>query len=282
MRVAVLGGTGFLGRSVTEALRRAGHEVARWSRRTGYDLTTPAALSQLADHGYDTVVWAAGDPWRPTVELCTDAPIGVAEVCAVTGAHLVVLGTIHEYGFRAPGQQVFYESDPARPVSEYGRLKLQATRAVLDRLPDSCVLRLGNVCGLGIPGGSFLGAVIERAQATAATGQDLHWHFDNLQAQRDLVDIRDVAQAAVTAVGARAAGLINIGSGRCVTMREAVGLLAALADPRIEVLEEHPQAMDGGQAMAVDMARDALGWRPTHTLDETFESILNPEEQRSL
>ena len=49
MKVIVLGGTGFLGASVVEAFRRAGHDVEPCSRRTGIDARQEHSLTQYME-----------------------------------------------------------------------------------------------------------------------------------------------------------------------------------------------------------------------------------------
>ena len=44
MRIAVAGGTGVVGRHITEVARRRGHEVTVLARSQGVDLTTGAGL----------------------------------------------------------------------------------------------------------------------------------------------------------------------------------------------------------------------------------------------
>lgn len=60
-RVAITGGTGFVGRHVAERLRATGDEVVLLSRRTGFDLTRPdvPALT-TALQGCDALVHCAG------------------------------------------------------------------------------------------------------------------------------------------------------------------------------------------------------------------------------
>lgn len=60
-RIAVTGGSGFVGRHVAERLLAAGHEVVLLSRRTGFDLAHPdiAALTDALD-GCAAVVHTAG------------------------------------------------------------------------------------------------------------------------------------------------------------------------------------------------------------------------------
>lgn len=60
MRIAITGGTGFVGRRVAERLRSDGHDVVLLSRRTGHGLD--AGVDQIADAlaGCDAVVHCAG------------------------------------------------------------------------------------------------------------------------------------------------------------------------------------------------------------------------------
>jgi len=58
VRVAVAGGTGTVGRHITQACRDAGHEVTALSRRTGTDLTTGEGLDKALD-GVDVVIDAS-------------------------------------------------------------------------------------------------------------------------------------------------------------------------------------------------------------------------------
>src|ERR671917_505721 len=55
MRVAVVGGTGLVGRHTVEALERAGHEVVVVARSRGVDVTTGAGLHR-GPAGVESVV----------------------------------------------------------------------------------------------------------------------------------------------------------------------------------------------------------------------------------
>ncbi len=55
MRVLVTGASGFVGTHVAERLEADGHEVVRFSRRTGGDVTDPASLASAAQ-GTDAIV----------------------------------------------------------------------------------------------------------------------------------------------------------------------------------------------------------------------------------
>ena len=59
MKIAVSGGTGFVGRNLVTALAEAGHETVVIGRRVGIDVTDPRALSAALE-GCDAVVHLAG------------------------------------------------------------------------------------------------------------------------------------------------------------------------------------------------------------------------------
>lgn len=50
MKVVVLGGTGFVGTAIVDAMRARGHDVAALSRRTGVDVDDPATLKGKLDN----------------------------------------------------------------------------------------------------------------------------------------------------------------------------------------------------------------------------------------
>lgn len=61
MRVAITGGTGFVGRHVAERLRAGGDDVVILSRRTGFDLARPDVVAMTAAlQGCDALVHCAG------------------------------------------------------------------------------------------------------------------------------------------------------------------------------------------------------------------------------
>lgn len=61
MRIAISGGTGFVGGRVSERLREAGHDVVVLSRRTGFDLAAPdPGALRAALNGVEAVVHCAG------------------------------------------------------------------------------------------------------------------------------------------------------------------------------------------------------------------------------
>jgi nucleoside-diphosphate-sugar epimerase len=288
--VVLFGASGFLGAHVRTALEQH-RGVARvtCAGRDRCDLVA-AEVDELAallrELGPDVVVNCTGrldgtayDLVRANTSVTAkliDA-IGVAG----TGTRLVRLGSAGEYGSVTPGQPVT-EEDPAVPVSAYGMSHLAATRllefAVTAGRVDGCTLRVFNPIGPGLGEQTLLGRAAARLRAALAAGETVIT-MGPLGSYRDFVDARDVA-AAVVAAALRPGpppAVLNIGSGRAVAAREAVGLLAGAAGFTGEVRE---QGLPSARSAAVDWicaditrAGASLGWRPAHELCDSVKAI---------
>ncbi|MBB6174218.1 nucleoside-diphosphate-sugar epimerase [Nocardiopsis mwathae] len=286
----VIGATGNLGRHICTAFSTAGHDVTGVARSTaeGIDAARllpidaaadPAELRDaLAAHDPDVVVNVSGG-WGTTEREMHDAHVLLVErlVAAAAGLdrrpRLVQVGTIHEYGPVPQGTSVDEQHDGV-PLADYGRTKLAGSSLVLeataDGLIDGVVLRVVNVCGPGTQAASFLGSLAARLCGTEP-GAPIELTI--AEAERDYVDVRDVADAVLRAGtgGAEVVGkVVNIGCGRAVSMRTLVTTLveAAGLDPRDIVEVPAEISSKGGDWTQADItrARALLGWVPTTPL----------------
>ena len=201
-------------------------------------------------------------------------------------ARLVRLGSAGEYGVVPHGRSVT-EQDRTAPVAGYGVSPLAATRlfqlAGESGRVDAVSLRVFNPIGSGLSEENLLGRAAARLRAAVAGGA-AEITMGPLGAYRDFVDVQDVA-ALVLAV-LRAPRLrhrvFNAGSGRAVTAREAVGLLAARAgfDGAVHEAGAGPQrsaAVDWIRA-DIDRARAELGWSPVHDLAASIKDVWDAGE----
>ncbi|MEW1906877.1 NAD(P)-dependent oxidoreductase [Kitasatospora sp. NPDC085895] len=299
-RVAVLGGTGFIGRAVAARFEATGSEVLTLARKPSavpvagrfvpFDLTaSPASelAALLERERVDVVVNAAGGMWG-----LDDEQMHVANVVLVdrlveaigamaAPARLVHLGTVHEYGLVPVGASQ-HEDDVPAPVMAYGRLKLAATERVVDAVEreglDAVVLRLGNVTGAGQPGHSLLGVIGAKLATAHASGGTAELTLQPLTAQRDFVDLDDTVDAVVAASTTRTARtVLNIGTGSAAPARRLVDLLVEVSGVPVEVTEVPAPEGTGPesewQQLEISAAREQLGWVPQRTLRQSVASL---------
>ncbi|GGW58537.1 NAD-dependent epimerase/dehydratase family protein [Streptomyces griseoloalbus] len=240
MRVLLIGANGYLGRFVADrlladpavqltALGRGDDADVRFDLATG----SPGALTRFLDAVHPgVVVNCAGATRGGARELTRHNTVAVATVCEALrrsgcGARLVQIGCSSEYGPSQPGSSTAEDAVP-RPGGPYGVSKLAATELVLGSGLDAVVLRVFSPVGPGTPAGSPLGRLAEAMRRAMQSG-DGELKLGGLGAQRDFVDVRDVARAVHAASLSAAQGVINIGSGRAVRLRDAAGILARVA-----------------------------------------------------
>ncbi|MEU3365118.1 NAD-dependent epimerase/dehydratase [Streptomyces pseudogriseolus] len=240
MRVLLIGANGYIGRFVADrlladpavqltALGRGDDADVRFDLATG----SPGALTRFLDAVHPGVVInCAGATRGGARELTRHNTVAVATVCEALrrsgcGARLVQIGCGSEYGPSQPGSSTAEDAVP-RPGGPYGVSKLAATELVLGSGLDAVVLRVFSPVGPGTPAGSPLGRLAEAMRRAMQSG-DGELALGGLGAQRDFVDVRDVARAVHAASLSAAQGVINIGSGRAVRLRDAAGILARVA-----------------------------------------------------
>lgn len=240
MRVLLIGANGYLGRYVADrlladpavqltALGRGDDADVRFDLATG----SPGALTRFLDAVHPGVVInCAGATRGGARDLTRHNTVAVATICeslrrSGCGARLVQLGCAAEYGPSQPGSSTAEDAVP-RPGGPYGVSKLAATELVLGSGLDAVVLRVFSPVGPGTPAGSPLGRLAEAMRRAMQSG-DGELKLSGLGVQRDFVDVRDVARAVHAASLSAAQGVVNIGTGRAVRLRDAAAVLARVA-----------------------------------------------------
>jgi nucleoside-diphosphate-sugar epimerase len=287
--VLLFGGSGFIGGQVCRELRQQPRVSALTTPgRAQCDLVrddTDQVRSLLREIRPDVVVNCTGRLTGTGYDL-VQANAGVtaklldAIAAEVPGARFVRLGSAAEYG-PVQADTAVGEDDPARPVSEYGATHLAGTHLVqiasAAGLVDGVALRVFNPVGPGLPEDNLLGRVITLIKTAERTGAG-HISVGSLGAHRDFVDVRDAATAVVAAaltpeLGAR---VFNVASGRTVTARHAVGMVAEVAGFTGEIREEAagPARSAAVHWMRADISRAGalLSWKPRYTLADSISA----------
>ncbi|MDF3293375.1 NAD-dependent epimerase/dehydratase family protein [Streptomyces silvisoli] len=295
-RVAVLGGTGSVGRHVCAAFAEQGHTVVAVARNPAphaalhrfvpLDLvaTGGAELAALLTRErVDTVVnaftgWGSAEAEMRRLNVRPVEHVVDALRRLPNRVRLVHIGTLHEYGPVPEGSSI-HEKLPPAPDSLYARVKLAASETVLDAAGpdgiDGVVVRLANTIGPYPAAETFLGSLARRLRHDdLSAGIELTIS----DARRDYVDVRDAAAAIVrAALLPEAPLLLNIGSGTAVGVRTLVGKLLRAADLSPDTVREtggvvHSHGGDWTRA-DISLATSALDWQPRFTVAESMTAM---------
>lgn len=302
--VLVTGAAGFAGSHLVDLLAQSGAAVIGW-RRPGSPApsNTPTIDWQFVDLlDREAVARAVADSRPDTVYHCAgSAHVGQSWIDARETLATNVLGTHHLLdGLRSasliarvliPGSALVYkqsdraltEDDPTGPASPYALSKLAqemlGRRAVDDDRQQIYLTRSFNHTGprqdptYAAPGFARQIAMIEsgRMAPTIEVG--------NLDAARDLIDVRDAARAYRDVVEKGRSGVIyNVCSGHAVTIRNLLDRLVAMSRVPVQVRVDPARYRPNDNPVLLgDRTRieKDTGWTPAIPLDQTLSGLLD-------
>ena len=123
----------------------------------------------------------------------------VAQACAEVGAHLVHIST--DYVFDGRARRPYGENASPRPLSAYGRSKLEGERQVRAALAGALIVRSAWLFGPGRPG------FVDKVLARARRGQEVRVVTDQVGSP---TYTRDLARALVELARRRVSGLVHL------------------------------------------------------------------------
>lgn len=307
-RVLITGITGFIGSHLAERLLADGSDVhgiafepppypnlESVGSRIGVhhaDLADPDAVrAAVAAARPDTVIHLAGQAipslaQQDALGTVRTNVVGTANLLAALGdlggARLVYASSADVYGL--PDRVPVDEDAPLRPTNVYAASKA-AAEALVREFGDrpghpTVILRPANTNGpRQHPGLAASGFAKQIAEAEAGLAEPVIRH-GRLDAQRDFIDVRDVAAAYAAAItlAPERTETYNVGSGRPVTVERVLNTLVHLA--RIPVRTElDPERVRGTDpsTIALDASRfrTRTAWTPTVPLERSLEDTLD-------
>ncbi|MFN2446589.1 MAG: GDP-mannose 4,6-dehydratase [Vicinamibacterales bacterium] len=303
--VLVTGAAGFVGRHLLQELIREEADVVGWYRPgavrgpyaatgvrwLGVDLLDRAAVrSAIGDSPPAQIYHLAGysnvaQSWTHTREVFESNVLATHHLFdALKDAHLRprVLVSLSAAVYR-PASRPLVEDDVLEPLNPYATSKLAqemvaAAAFAEDGIP-TLLARAFNHTGPGQPPG-FIAPDIARQLALIEFGHmEPALSLGNLDAARDLSDVRDVARAYVAMMKRASPGVpYNVCSGTAVSVKALVDTLIAAAKVPVRVIQDPakfrpvdvPLIQGDHGRLSADTA-----WQPEISLDRTLTDVLD-------
>jgi dTDP-4-dehydrorhamnose reductase len=154
-RLLITGSAGMLGRAVTDAAARVGHDVVALAR-ADLDIADAANVARIVAAAEPaavincagfTDVDGAEQNEPQALRVNGDGAGHVARAAAEAGARVVHVST--DYVFDGAKRAPWVESDAVAPLQAYGRTKLAGERTVAEANPDHAIVRAAWLFGAG-------------------------------------------------------------------------------------------------------------------------------------
>ena len=231
-KLLVIGGTGFLGRRLTEIGTRRGFDVSAthhttapphstndpssavaWSR---CDITNRSHVDDVVSlHAPTVVINAAYIQSGPTASVvCGEASGWIAAAAQRAGARFVHVST--DLVFDGTLGRPYTEADETNPLSEYGHAKLRGEGLVLAEAPGTAIARTSLIYGDPT-------APQERLTHKALDSDSISFFTDEL---RSPIHVDDLATALLDIAALEFAGVLNVAGAERLSRFEFAHALA--------------------------------------------------------
>jgi GDP-4-dehydro-6-deoxy-D-mannose reductase len=302
--VLVTGALGFAGGHLIDLLSNAGATVSGWHRpgviprrhlpnvtwRAVDILDRDRVLEAVSASRPEVIYHCAGaahvaQSWSATRDTLATNVLGTHHVLeaarkAVPAARILIPGSSYVY---RQADRPLREDDPVGPESPYALSKLAqemlGCRAHADDDLQVYITRSFNHIGPGQQG-AYAAASFARQIATIEAGRAAPTILvGNLEAVRDLTDVRDTVRAyrAIVEKG-RAGAIYNVCSGRGVKMRDVLDTLVALSRVPVEIRVDPSRYRPADNPILLGdctRVRTETGWAPQIPLNQTLSDLLD-------
>ncbi len=299
--VLVTGAAGFVGQHLLRALMPSG-PVVGWYRPDMGHPDVPgvawAAVELLDRATIDAAIAVArpsaiyhlagvahvGDSWANAEETLAANVVGTSNLFDAMHAsglscRVLVTGSATIY---QPSAEALTEDSPVAPNTPYGTSKLAQEMVALGAwrehgIPTLVARSFNHIGPLQSPAFAAAGFARQLARIEAGLAPPV-LSVGNLEAQRDISDVRDTVRAYVALMATGRAGhTYNVCAGRTISIRQVLdGLVARVSlpvtvatDPARMRPADTPIVLGSHAKLTAD-----TGWTPTHSLDGTLDTLL--------
>jgi UDP-glucose 4-epimerase len=298
MKLLILGGAGFIGSHLVDALLEQGEEV-----HVVDDLSTgklenlnPAASfykMDICDSGFGDLICSI----RPEVVFHLAAQVSVPrsvhnpyedarvnvlgtvnllDACVKAGVKRVVFSSSAAvYGM--PQYLTINEAHPLHTISPYGASKAAAEEYIrlYQRMYgiNYIILRYANVYGprQDAEGEGGVVSIFDRRLAS----RDALTIFGSGEQTRDFVYIKDIVRANLAAASCSPNHTVNVSTGEATSINELAQTMISTTNTSVEIIHQPERQGDiQHSVLSPQLALEVMGWKPIYKLKDGLKDML--------
>lgn len=275
-KIIVTGGTGFIGSHLVNVLLERGYEVSvfdvKEEGRKNVDYTIGDIRNQEHFQKYVDVikpyciVHLAGEIRGGYETLYTANVLGTENVLKSFEGRCIFMST----GMVYQGNEVPYtEEQPTNPQDHYPKTKKLAEDLCIRR-KNTAIIRASVVYGPRQKSPMFISVLKQALKAKKGAFQ-----MTKGEQKRDFLHVKDLIHAICLLIEHPYSGIINIGSGRNISLKETIEIARNLVgDFPVEYTVPYREHEMMDYLLDISKAKTLLNWEPRITLEEGLKDLL--------
>lgn len=302
MKILLLGGSGFIGSSLTLKLVSSGHSVTILDHRAMPESFKGLVKYYRGDYRDSLLVTELLQQVEVVVHLACSSVPSTANLDPVFDLEANLLPTVRlmelvrksgdKYvAFFSSGGAVYGDAsviptpEECRfdPKSAYGAMKAASELYIqmLGRLYglNCLILRPSNPYGPRQSGDGVQGAIAAFVESAVA-GKTITLIGDG-ETKRDFIYIDDLIDGVTKAIETRCVGTMNFGSGKSTSINEVLDCVVAATGAHLDIVRRDGRGYDVQESLLdITRARSTLAWEPRTSIREGLARVVEERRQR--
>ena len=188
---------------------------------------------------------------------------------------VIYLSSQAVYGL--PENLPVFETQPAKPISNYGKNKLEAEKIIIQSGLNYLIFRISSIYGLG-----------QNYKKSGVVAKFINWMksnespviFNGIDSFSDFIYIDDVINAIVLSIQKNIKNeIFNLGSGKAITLKEVLDILykyfPGAPKPRLETNLLYPNKEHKGLYLDIDKIKSKLSWDCKYNIEDGLREMLS-------
>lgn len=280
-KILVTGSDGFVGKNLSEELKRQDAEVLTLTDCSGrrIDIRNPQLMRDVQDAdivyhlaAITSVPFSFEKP-RETYEVNVLGTLNILEMCRMCNVQKIIFASSYVYG--QPKYLPINEEHPFQPTNPYARSKIlgeELCKAYNADFGLECIIvRPFNIYGQGQSENFLIPSIIIQIQNGKIELKDP-------EPKRDYIYISDVIDAYIKAGEFNGDfDAFNIGYGKSYGVREIVDKIIQIygTDVKVNYTNERRRNEIMDTVADIKHAKEKLGWKPNVDIDTGLYNIIN-------